>query len=237
MPYVAAPGVDDLLRVLPQFLERDRRAVRIETGLLEHRLVVEQHRGRDVQRHRPLHAAGLVGEHRPRQERRDVEVAGLHACRRRDHGVGIGHLLEHVLGHLHDVRSVRGACQEVLVDQLFVAVLVLQLDNDAILAGVVQVGEVDEGLALGRLHGVPERDVHRLVDRVEGVHRTCCEIRVASHHHRHTRRGTEARRAGAARRGRRHPASTARTRQIVVGGPPAPAVVAVAAGLVDVVAS
>ena len=193
---------------------------------------------------RPLHAAGLVGEHRPRQERRDVEAAGLDACRRRDHRVGVGHLLEHVLGHLHDVGSVLGARLEVLVDQLLVAVLVLQLDDDAVLAGVVQVGEVGEGIALGRLHGVPERDVHRLVDRVEGVDRARCEVGVAGDRHRHARAPASRRtRPSPARQldRRRQPAASSATAGTAgrdrssSAARPAPAVVAVAAGLVVVV--
>ena len=225
------PGVDDLLGGLPHLVEGDRRDVGIEAGLLEHVPSVVEDRRRDVERHPPLHAAGLVGEHRPGQERRDVEALGLDARRRRHHGVGVGHLLEHVLGQLDEVGPVLHARLEVLVDQLLVAVLVLQLDDDAVLAGVVLLGQGGQGVAGGGLHRVPERDPHRLVRRLEGVDRARGEV-------------------GRGRWGRRHAAEPAKplgpspaggvtswivvgsplvvagaaahgsTRQMVVGGPP-----------------
>ena len=68
-------------------------------------LVVVEDRVADVERHRPLHAVGLVGEQHPGQERRLVEALGLHARADRDHALGVGHLLDHVLRHHHHLRA------------------------------------------------------------------------------------------------------------------------------------
>ena len=119
------------------------------------------------------------------------------------------------------------AALEVLVDHLLVAALVLQLDATRSWLALYWSVSVGEGVALGRLHRVPERDLHRLVDRVEGVDRARGEVGVAGQLHRDAERAARPVGRGRGRRRRAGSSSAAVvvgvahgwTRQIVVGGP------------------
>ena len=185
---------------------------------LERRLVVVEDRVADVERHRPLHAGRRVRSAAPGQERLTCRSrSASHARPDRDHRVGVGHLLHHVLGQHHQLRTAVLPALHVLVDRLLVAALVLErrrgpssgwrcTRRSASVSVVSSVGA----------EAVPERDLDRARRHVvEGVDRARRQRRRAaswsswrSGRRRSVRRRQRLARArsaaGRQRRGRRH---------------------------------
>ena len=171
-PVRGGARLDDLARRLLELLERARRGVRVEAGGANDLAVVEQHRVADVERHRPLHALGRVGVAAPQEQRVAVEARRPRCTPR----TGTNESVSTITCTVYSGTCTRSGRLswlglQVLVDDLLVAALVLQRDADLRLARVVLVGQRGQRLLEVGGHPVPERDLDRLIGRVERVDR------------------------------------------------------------------
>ncbi len=171
--------VDELLGGGPHLGEGARRLVRVEAGLGELGLVVEEDRVRDRPRHRPLHPARRVVRQGPGQVRGGVVARRLDA-RLGGHGAAaVDHLLDDRLLHLHQVGQVAALeAGLVLREGVLVVRLLGELDVDLVLGLVERLGCRLQPVEVGADHRVPEEDLDRLLGPLQlgkaavgGVHR------------------------------------------------------------------
>ena len=170
-PVRSRTGIDDRLGVRTQIVERQRRAVGVETGGLEHRPVVVEHRVREIERHRPLHPGDVVARQHRLAELRGVVTIGLDARPDRNHRLGVDRLLHVVLGEHHQIGTTVLTRLDVLVERLVVAALELELHAHRGLAGVVGLGQgLDGGVGLTG-QAMPEQHFDGLIGGIQGADR------------------------------------------------------------------